>query len=89
MRGNFLLFIGAAFQFLSIRLSYSSAQSRHTKRNDMAYLFRTTALGAFARLITGNKVMAFPSEKHKYCTGNNAIFAENEGNEQPWIPVTW
>ncbi|KAK4869318.1 hypothetical protein LT330_006318 [Penicillium expansum] len=56
----------------------------------MAYLFRTTALGAFARLITGNKVMAFPSKKHEYCTGEDSSFAENqEGNEEPWIPVTW
>lgn len=56
----------------------------------MAYLFRTTALGAFARLVTGNKVMAFPSQKYKYCTGENLSFAENkEGNEEPGIPVTW
>ncbi|CAI7652374.1 unnamed protein product [Penicillium viridicatum] len=56
----------------------------------MACLFRTTALGAFARLVTGNKVIGFPSEKHKYCTGENSSFAENkEGKEEFWIPVTW
>lgn len=56
----------------------------------MAHLFRTTALGVFARLVTGNKVLAFSSENHKYCTSENPSFAENkEENEQPLIPVTW
>lgn len=61
-----------------------------TERNEMAYLFRTTALGAFARLVTGNNAIGFPSEKHKYCTGENSSFAENKaGKEELWIPVAW
>ncbi|KAJ5428759.1 Major facilitator superfamily domain general substrate transporter [Penicillium cf. griseofulvum] len=56
----------------------------------MVHLFRTTALGAFTRLVTGNKILAFSSEKHKYYISENPSFAENkEGNEQPLIPVTW
>ncbi|OAQ95525.1 MFS general substrate transporter [Purpureocillium lilacinum] len=56
----------------------------------MAHLFRTTALGTLARLITGGRALAFPSAKQGFSPSENGTSSESkEGDEREFVSVEW
>ncbi|KAL6365286.1 hypothetical protein LRP88_01272 [Fusarium phalaenopsidis] len=45
----------------------------------MAHLFRATAFGATARAISGDRLLAFPTDKHKYLESQTSNSSQDDG----------
>ncbi|KAI8717482.1 MFS domain-containing protein [Fusarium sp. LHS14.1] len=53
----------------------------------MAHLFRTTAFGATARAISGDRLLAFPTDKHKYSESQSSNSSRDD--DQSVVVVGW